>query len=86
MGIIYKIERDNKKLEELINWLQDNKSEIKDFMFGVRLCSGDIHLHCDEIPLEFMCTLSKMLDVRIDETIIGDSLTLEEEFEIELDE
>lgn len=86
MGIIYKIQRDNKKLEDLIKWLEANKSEVKDFLFGVRFCNGNMELHCDEVPLETMCTISKMLDVRIDETIIGDTLTLEGEIEFELDD
>lgn len=84
MGLIYEIQRDNKKIEELLDWLEDNKPEIKDFVFGVRFTNGNLHLHCDEVPLEMLCTISKMLDLRIDETIQGPDE--EDEDDLEEDE
>lgn len=71
MAIVYKIEKNNAELKEVIKWLQDNVSEIKDFMYGVRFTNGNITLDCEGVPLETLATMSKMLDLRIDEVIQG---------------
>ena len=71
MAIIYKIQRNNAELKEVIKWLEDNESEIKDFIFGVRFCNGNMELNCEGVPLETLATMSKMLDLHIDAVIQG---------------
>lgn len=87
MGLIYTIQRDNKEVSELIKYLEDNKSEIKDIILGVRYCNGNLSLNCDTAPLEMLCTLSKMIDLRIDELIQGpDEDDLDDLEDVEEDE
>lgn len=81
MAIVYKIQKNNAEIKEVIKWLQDNVHEIKDFMFGVRFTNGNITLDCEEVPLETLCTLSKMLDLRIDEVIQGPDEDEDDELE-----
>jgi hypothetical protein len=85
MGLVYTLQKDTKELEELIKFLQDNKSEIKDIIIAVRYCDGNLELMAENVPLETKCTVSKMLDMSID-SMIMDSNPDEYVIEIEDDE
>lgn len=68
MGQIFKIERENNQLHELLISLDQNKSDIKDIICILRFRNGDMTL-LDSSSFETKCSGSKMLDFMINEEL-----------------
>lgn len=77
---VFKIVRENKKVEELLSILNDNSKEIKEIVVIVRSNAGDVDL-LHAAGFETLCTGAKMLDY-----VIHEELDIDNTIEIELEE
>lgn len=72
MGEIYKIERENKQMDELLKCLSDNRANIKEIICILRHRNGDVNL-LDNATFETKCAGSKLLDFMLNDELAKDN-------------
>ena len=78
MSETYQILREDPTVDAFIEFFTKSKLNIKDIFCAIRFRDGTLEIIDNQVPFETLCTISKRLDLIIDEAFLGSKLSVEE--------